>query len=123
MSRFDFKGRVFAWCKQYKHYVTFDDIASERTFSAGWILGLHEDHTDIDELRKWIDSFDTKGILTDKYKLYPRRIYQNEPNSSSRKITRAIAIDGGFDVGKDIIDFFYKLKWEDRYDGCKFVQL
>ena len=123
MSMFDFKGQVFTWCKMYKHYVTFDSIASERTFSVGWICGLHEDHTDIDYLKDWIDSHNQKYFISSKFKLYPRRIYQNIAHTKERRITRAIAIDGGFDVRDDLIDFFYKLKWTGKYSACKFVQL
>ena len=81
----EFKSHAFPWCKTQQHWITFDEIAAEETFTPGWLCGLHHKNEDVDELKKWMCNQEGGKEYENLFKLYPRKIWQSVPNTSEKE--------------------------------------
>lgn len=119
----EFKSHAFPWCKEHQHWITFDEIKAEETFTAGWLCGVHHKNVDIDGLKNWICSHEGGNELRDLLKLYPRKIWQSVPNSTERRMTDVLAIDGCAKNSGKILKYIYSIKWKGIYDSITFIPM
>ena len=119
----DFKSHAFPWCKEHKHWITFDEIIAEETFTPGWICGLHHKNVNIDHLKEWLCSQEGGDEFTNLIKIYPRKIWQNVPNTTEKRMTDVLAIDGSAERSDAILKFLFSVSWKGIYDTVTFIPL
>ena len=119
----EFKRHVFPWCKKNQHWITFDEIQAEETFTPGWLCGLHHKNVDVDNLKGWICKQEGGNNFLNKIKIYPRKIWQTVPNTTEKRMTDVLAIDGSAEKSDEIIKFLYSIQWTGIYDTVTFIPL
>ena len=119
----DFKSNVFPWCKEHKHWITFDEIEAEETFTPGWICGLHNKNVNIDDLKSWICAQDGGDEFVNLIKIYPRKIWQTVPNTTEKRMYDVFAIGGSAAKSDAILTFLYSIKWNGIYDTATFIPM
>ena len=123
ISMKEFKSHAFPWCKNHQHWITFDEIKAEETFTPGWLCGLHHRNTDIDDLKTWICEQDGGEEFVDLIKLDPRKIWQSVPNTTEKRMTDVLAIDASTKNSDQILKFLYSIQWTDIYNTVTFIPM
>ena len=119
----EFKSHAFPWCKIHQHWITFDEIKAEENFTPGWLCGLHHKNVDIDVLKKWICDQDGGDEYHDLIKIYPRKIWQNVPDTTEKRMSDVLAIDASAAHSDSILKFLFSIKWSGIYDTTRFIPM
>ena len=115
----ELRSTLMDWCKKNKCWITFDNIASEVIFKAGWFKGIHPHMFNRHEFKKFLVQNDIE--LDKKTQIYPRKIWQNNSDNQSRTLTEAIVIDGDITQRQKILTRMFQIEWTGPYKNVKFI--